>query len=142
MATKEEIDAIIKRSHERKPHMSKIDKENFGIGMVLRYLSSNSHPVSAADISRFMEVSSARVAVLLRTMQEKGLIIKKEDTADARKILVCLSEKGKERIEKARQEHYEMMAEIIDKVGFERINLFLDISEEINEIISKLHHTI
>ena len=136
MATKEEVNAIVKRFYESRPPMAKIDKENWGIGMVLRHLATASAPVSAADISRFMNVSTARVAVLLRTLQEKELIVKQDDAADARKILVSLSEKGKSHIENMKKERMEMMTEVIDKIGVERMNLFLDIIEEINAVIS------
>lgn len=138
MATKEEVNSIIERFYEGrlKSPMAKIDKSKVGISLVLRYLKEAGRAVSAGEISRYMNVSTARVAVILRTMNEKQLIIKQDDCADARKTLVSLSNKGEERINRARAELLELMTEVVNKVGIERIEEFLEISKQINAVIS------
>ena len=139
MTPKEEAVSIIKRLYESraKSGMAKIDKNNIGMGLVLRYLEEVGRPVSAGEISRYMNVSTARVAVLLRTMSEKGLIVKDDDSSDARKIRVTLSENGKEQISKAKAELLELITEIVNKVGIERMETFLAISDEINAVITE-----
>ncbi len=138
-ATKEEVQSIVKRFYESrtKLSMTKLDKNNIGAVLLLRYLAKANRPVSAVEISRFMNVSTARVAVLLRTMSEKGLIIKTVDGSDARKVCVSISEKGKEHINEANTQFMELMTEIITKVGVERMETFLEISQEINAVITK-----
>lgn len=138
MTTKEEVISIIKRFYQSrlKSPMAKMDKSNFGISLVLRYLEESDRPVSAGEISRYMNVSTARVAVILRTMVEKDLIVKKDDSTDARKTLISLSEKGRERIKKTRAELLELMTEVVNTVGIERMEQFMEISEQINAVVS------
>lgn len=138
MPTNEEINVFARKFFESmpRPFMGKMDKTNFGIGLVLRYLMEAGHPVSAGEISRYMHVSTARVAVILRCMSEKDLIIKQEDSSDARKTLVSLSESGKEHIKKTKAELMELMTEVITKVGIERMEQYLEISKEINTVVS------
>lgn len=138
MATNEEILSFVKRFFESmpRPFMTKMDKTNFGTGLVLRYLAEVGRPVSAGEISRYMNVSTARVAVILRTMSDKDLIVKQGDVSDARKTLISLSENGKEHIKKTRAELMELMTEVVNKVGIERMEQFLEISKEINAAVS------
>lgn len=138
MPTNDEINSFAKRFFESmpRPFMGKMDKSNFGIGLVLRYLAEVGHPVSASEISRYMNVSTARVAVLLRTMSEKELIVKTVDSTDARKVRVSLSEKGNKHIQDVKVELLELMKEIVNKVGIGRMETFLEISNEINDVVS------
>lgn len=139
MPSDEEIVALIKRFSRCLPRnvMTKMDQTNIGIGMVLRYLSEVGRPVSAGEISRYMKVSTARVAVLLRTMTEKGLIVKSEDLTDARKVRISLSERGRESNRLATEELRQLMRKIVREVGSERVELFLAISGEINAVVAE-----
>ena len=138
MPTKEEISALMKRFHESMPRtvMTKMERANLGICMVLRYLEGVGRPVSAADISRYMNVSTARMAVLLRTMSEKDFITKSEDSSDARKVQISLTDKGRAYIQTVKAELLDLMTEIVNRVGIERMEQFLEISKEINAAVS------
>ncbi len=138
MQSKEEIYDLLKRFTENMPRklMTKMGKSNIGIGMALCYLKEVGRPVSAGEISRHMNVSTARVAVILRTMSEKGLIVKSVDASDARKVCVGLSEAGWERYRRMTDELVGFMAEIVERVGTERMELFLQIASEINAVVT------
>lgn len=138
MQTREDMYELLKRFADNMPHkvMTKMEKTNIGIGMVLRCLEEVGSPVSAGEISRYMNVSTARVAVLLRTMSDKGLIVKDSDSFDARKISVSLSEKGREVNRQTTEELIEIMSEIVEKVGSENFELFLSVAGEIKSIVS------
>lgn len=139
MATEEEIKTFAKRYFEcmKRPVMTKIDKTNLGINRVLRHLGEADRPLSEAEISRYMNISTARVAVLLRTMSDKGLIIKEDDASDARKTLISLSEGGRKHIEDTDAEFLELMTDIVNTVGMERMEQFLETLKEINAVVAK-----
>lgn len=138
MEAKEEICRLMKRFVDSMPRAftTKIEKTNIGIGLVLRYLAEVGRPASAGEISRRMNVSTARVAVLLRTMSEKGLIVRSADSADARKVYVSLSEKGRERSRKITDELIALMTEIVNKVGIARMERFIETANEINAVVT------
>lgn len=137
--TDREIDRMLGRFLSSIPRAaSTIGQNRIGIGLVLRYLEEIGRPVSAGEISRYMEVSTARVAVLLRTMSEKGLIERREDASDARKVCVTISEDGRARNRKAKEELAGYMAEIAARVGPDRLEAFLDVAEEIGEVVDGL----
>ncbi len=138
MQTREEVNDLLKRFIGNMPRkmMTKIERTNIGIGMVLRYLEEVGRPVSAGEISRFMNVSTARVAVILRTMSEKGLIVRSVDCSDARKVCIGLSETGQKSYRMMTDELIGLMAEIVERIGMERMELFLQIASEINAVVT------
>ena len=138
MATEEELKSIEQIVFKSRPSSFnvQVDRSNLGIGLVLKYLSEVGHPVSAAQISRYMNVSTARVAVLLRTMTEKELIEKGFDVSDGRKVLVRLSQKGKDCVAQKQAEMMKFIERVADKIGVDRLKIFIKTLDDINEIVS------
>lgn len=68
-------------------------------------------------VSKNLNISTARVAVLIRKMVDKGLITKETGANDARVVEIKLAEHGREVLESLQKQRYEQMGLIIDKVG-------------------------
>lgn len=137
MATQEQIDTLLEQLEKAPPseQFKSIDKNTAGMRAILRYLSETSETVTAGKISRYMNVSTARVAVLLKKMAANGLIEKENDPADARIVVVRLSEHGAEIARKVRENIHAQVGAMIDKVGMERMMEFAAISKEIHSVI-------
>lgn len=139
MATKEQIETLLEQLKKAPPseHFQNIDKNAAGIRAILVYLNETKDKVTAGKISEHMNVSTARVAVLLKKMVAKGLIEKENDSADGRIVVVKLSEHGKQTAEKQKDNLYSHIGEMIDKVGMERMLEFAAISNEIHCVMKK-----
>lgn len=136
MATNEQITEIIRLMEESKPEnfFRKMNGVEAGIGAVLRFLSISKKPMTAGSISRYMGVSTARVAALLKKMETKNLIIRESGAHDARTTMVSLSEQGQEKIERLYQDYRSDMGRLIDRVGMERLIEFISTLKEIMEL--------
>ena len=117
-----------------------MDEVKAGIGAVLRLLYEADEPLSAGTISSKLGISTARVAVLLKKMTQKGMITKQQSPNDARVTMVELKAAGRANIERMKNELFAQMGLIIDKVGEERLKEYFEIGEEIRNII-KIHDT-
>ena len=117
-----------------------MDEVKAGIGAVLRLLYEADEPLSAGTISSKLGISTARVAVLLKKMTQKGMITKQQSPNDARVTMVELTAAGRGNIERMKNELFAQMGLIIDKVGEERLKEYFEIGEEIRNII-KIHDT-
>jgi DNA-binding MarR family transcriptional regulator len=117
-----------------------MDEVKAGIGAVLRLLYEADEPLSAGTISSKLGISTARVAVLLKKMTQKGMITKQQSPNDARVTMVELTAAGRANIERMKNELFAQMGLIIDKVGEERLKEYFEIGEEIRNII-KIHDT-
>ena len=133
MATREQIETILALVHDTHPaaFFKRIDDTSAGISAVLRFLYEADGEVTSGQISSFMNVSTARMAVLLKKMDAKGLIRKETGSADARTTVVRLSGFGRETVEKIHADMYRQVGCVIDKIGMERLIEFTTVAREI-----------
>ncbi len=139
MANQEEIEEMIQLFHTIHPHHSRkqIDKVSAGMGAVLRYLSTTEGLVTAGQIAAQLEISTARVAALLKKMEAKDLIIRETGPKDARTTVVRLSDHGEETVEKLRLEIYGQVGRMIDTIGMPRLKEFVMTAQEMIKIVEK-----
>ncbi len=136
MAKIEEIEYVYSLLITKEPteFLERLNDTNAGIGAVLKIISESDREISAGDLAQKMYVSTARIAVLLRKMETKGLIVKASSADDGRKVIVRLTEKGECTIEKAKAMIYEHIEMLIDNIGMERMKTFLEINAEIESL--------
>lgn len=137
MATREQIETIavlLDESHPSK-FMKKRNETNAGIGAVLRFLYESGKPMTAGSISKFMNVSTARVAALLKKMEARGFICRTTGIEDARTVVVNLTEQGAEAVQKIRENMYLDIGVLIDRIGMERLIEYTAISKEIRSVL-------
>lgn len=139
MITLEETEELLERLKESRPKkmMEHLDKEDVGIMHVMRILHTAGEPVTAGKISEEMNVSTARVAVLLKKMEQKNLVVRSKDSKDARKTLIGISEYGKEQAQIHKNEFLTFCALVIEETGVERFKEFIAISEEIKVAVEE-----
>lgn len=133
MATQEQIEQISTLLEGAHPVdlFQKMHTSEAGIGAGLRFLYESDRAVTAGDISRFMHVSTARVAVLLRKMELKGYILRAPGPTDARTTLITLSPLGRQTAEDMRADFHRRLSTVIDQVGIEKMMEFISIAKEI-----------
>lgn len=137
MAEQKQVELVMDHLLALQPYKfyKAISEGNAGIGAVLRYLDEAQEDVTAGNISEFMHVSTARVAVLLRKMESQGLISKEGNAEDARITIVRLSDKGKERVRHIHDDIYTKVNNMIDKIGLKKMMDFITISAEIRTFL-------
>lgn len=107
-----------------------------GIGAALHILYEYDRSTTSGQLYDLLGVSTARVAVLLKTMESKGLIIKRKGVLDARTTVVSLTAFGKETTLKIREEMYNRINRIIDHVGFAQLEQFFAIAKQIEKAVT------
>lgn len=144
MATAEQIEKIVNMLQATHPKelFQTIDETQVGIGAVLRFLYESEETVTAGQIAEYMHVSTARVAVLLKKMVAKDLIVKESNSNDARVTMVRLSEHGSEAVASMRSQIYAQLGTVIDKVGMDRMLEFVSISQDIQKALKSTQITL
>lgn len=138
MATQKQIEYVLENLQgiHSATFFKNLSKKNAGIHAVLCMLYESSGDITAGDISDYMNVSTARVAALLKKMSAKGLIIKDIDINDARIKIIRLSPLGIEIVSKMKADLYSQIGTVIDKLGMEKMMDFISISNEIKSVFS------
>lgn len=96
--------------------------------------------VSAGDIANFLNVSTARIAVLLKNLEKKGLIKKTTSQTDKRKTIVHLTQKGEESCKKLREKLVEKLNNFFLFLGEEDTKNFLRLTQKMKEYRKEKHN--
>lgn len=73
----------------------------------------------------------------LKSMEEKGLIIRKKNPLDGRGVLIYLTDLGKEKRELSKSTVLQFNETIKQNVAHEKLNHFMEVAETINELIQE-----
>ncbi len=88
-------------------------------------------------ISNRMGMEATSLTRTLKTLEEKGLIIKKKNPVDGRGVLIYLTEFGKEKREQSKQKVLKFNETIRKNISEEKLQNFMEVAEVINDLISE-----
>ncbi|MDP4291091.1 MAG: transcriptional regulator [Bacteroidota bacterium] len=88
-----------------------------GSTLVLHYLLKNNCVAFPNEISKYMSISTARIAATLRNLEKKGYITREIDVNDRRQVIVTLTPLGKEVVEKNCQKMLDISRQTLESLG-------------------------
>ena len=94
----------------------------------------NGTPSTSLGPKMGMEATS--LSRTLKTMEEKGLITRKQNPEDGRSVLICLTDFGVEMREYSKEVVFKFDNAIKDNVPKEKLDTFVEVFHIINELIS------
>lgn len=104
---------------------------------VLSYLAFDKDEASAGELSEKLDVTTARIASILNSLENKEYIIRKEDGLDKRKTLVVITEKGKTLAINTKNEIINKIINVIKEIGYDEIKEYVRIAIKIRKILNK-----
>ena len=100
--------------HKAKAHK----KDGFhGEEFVLHYIAEHGGEVVPSDIGKEMDVSSARIAQTLNSIEKKGFVTREIDVGDRRRVIVKLTAKGEDEDKRHFEEIMEHMTKMLMSLG-------------------------
>ena len=105
---------------------------------LLMHLKRRSEPVLPGELSEVMSVSTARIARLLNTLEDRGLIRRSMDLTDRRKIIVRLTEEGERYLEAVHAHTHRRASAVVEALGAEDAEAFIRRAERIAAISRSL----
>ncbi len=105
-----------------------------GEHLALYYLQSHNGETYPRQLSDELSVSTARTAAMLRDMEEKGWVIRRDDPSDNRHILVTLTGDGREEMSRRREQTLSALAGALEALGPEDSAELIRILKRMNEI--------
>lgn len=110
-----------------------INQMSQGEEYVLLLLKDSKDPLFPRDISKIMGITSARVAAILRRLEEKGLVTRKPSTTDHRCTKVIITEKGDSVIAAQQDKAVAYLTKVLTQLGQED-------AVKYTEIMKKIYH--
>lgn len=99
---------------------------------ILDFLEEHGGRAYPKDLSDELVVSTARVAVLLKTLEKDGYITRVHDSRDSRLTTVQIADKGREFIERRREELLRYLSDILSKLGEEDAKEYVRLQKKLN----------
>lgn len=107
------------------------DEWTKGLYLILRVIRNSETEVVAGDISNTLNVSTARIAVALATLDAKRWIKKHKSVTDARKTVVEITDLGRKVLNKREEELIEIINDLLEKLNDEEVIQLLNIIKKI-----------
>lgn len=134
------IDYILRATWQAVARMYNEEASNYGATMATGFTllsidKDKGTPSTALGPKMGMEATS--LTRTLKSMEEKGLIIRKKNPFDGRGVLIYLTEFGKEKRELSKETVLKFNEAVRQNVSPEKLEHFMEVSEIINELIAE-----
>lgn len=115
------------RQMQKVPVIRELNGISQGEMAVLAYLSSEHDGAAAGELTAAFGVGTSRTAAILNALTKKGLAKRETDPEDGRRVLVYLTDEGRQEAEEKKREAITHMAEFLELLGPEDSVTFLRI---------------
>lgn len=134
------IDYALRATWQAVSRMYNEEATKYGASMSVGFAllsidKENGIPSTALGPQMGMEPTS--LTRTLKSMEEKGLIVRKKNPVDGRGVLIHLTKLGKEKRELSRDRVLKFNDVIKQHVSQEKLDNFMEVAEIINELISE-----
>lgn len=113
-----------------------LDEFNCGEIGVLSMLAFDQNPVTAGELSEKLNVTTARIARILNSLESKQYIRRKNDRTDRRKTFATITKKGKELADSTKKEIMDKIIQVIHEVGYDEIQTYISIVLKIRSVLN------
>lgn len=102
--------------------------------LALNYLAANGNQAYPKELSRALMLTTARVAVMLKSLEGQEMITRTPDPSDSRQVVVCLTEKGIALVKERRTEMIYSVAKMLEALGEEDAKAYVRIQTRLIEL--------
>ncbi|MES2574869.1 MAG: MarR family transcriptional regulator [Bacteroidota bacterium] len=134
------IDYVLRATWQAIARMYNEEASNYGATMATGFalLSMDKDKgTPSTTLGPRMGMEATSLTRTLKSMEEKGLIIRKKNPYDGRGVLIYLTEFGKEKRELSKNTVLKFNETVKQNVSAEKLQHFMEVSEIINELITE-----
>lgn len=116
-------------SSQSPPPFDEPMKHSRGEMGILHYLHYIKDGATAGELSEAFSVSTGRIATALKGLEKKGMILRSTDPTDKRKVVVFITEQGKESVCKGYNHAISMTEKMLRKLDEQDAKEFVRLSK-------------
>lgn len=121
------------------PHTSDLNTTEL---VVMRGLEGNcpysENNISISEVQDGLHITKSAISQMMNSLEKKGFIERKIDTEDRRKIVVTLTQAGKDILKETKESANYNLNEIISNLGDENTKQFIDLLNQVSDISEEL----
>lgn len=133
---REQVRAMI-LNHARREDLSQVFSQ--GEMRLLGCLNAGADGRTAGKLSTLLDLSTARIAAMLNNLERKGAITRARDTADRRRVVVRLTEQGRNEVQTSFNEAVACLSEVYRRMGEADTRELLRLSDRAGEIAQQIY---
>ncbi len=133
---REQVRAMI-LNHPRREDLSQVFSQ--GEMRLLGCLNAGADGRTAGELSTLLDLSTARIAAMLNNLERKGAITRARDTADRRRVVVRLTEQGRNEVQTSFNEAVACLSEVYRRMGEADTRELLRLSDRAGEIAQQIY---
>jgi DNA-binding MarR family transcriptional regulator len=140
MRREETVDYHLKTAWHAISRMYNQQAMKYGGTMSIGFALLNIHAeegTPAMKIGPLMGLEARSLTRLLKSMEDKGLIVRKTDETDKRSVRILLTREGKKRREKARETVLRFNEAVREVVPERKLEVFFDVVQHINRMVER-----
>lgn len=141
MAKKEEVKNVLMYMKECKPSewFDSFERIEEGSSMLLEYLYLNKDrkELYASNVADELKISRARVGALISKLKYQGYVNTIPSKSDARIDNIVITKEGIDKVNSCHEELFVLVGKVIDKIGYDKVNEFLDLCREIKTVLKE-----
>ena len=119
------LTAVKKR--EKAALMNRFNNYSHGEQLVLGYLYKEAgKQIVPSEIAKYTNTSTARVATILNNLEEKRMITREISRTDRRKILVAITDKGRQTAKESKETACSNLARVFEEMGEQKTTTFIE----------------
>ena len=128
------LDHLFRRKMQAMMRQNGFEDMSMMNGWIIEYLARNEgKDIFQKDIEKNFKVGKSSIAGTLKTMEEKGYIIRQAVAGDARLKRVCLTDKGRTYTHKMEQGREEMEQKVCKGLTKGELDLFFQIIKKMQD---------
>jgi DNA-binding MarR family transcriptional regulator len=128
------IKALMQHLHTNRVITKMMNGELF----VMNYLYEHQGQAYPKEISDYMQVSTARIAMILKSLEKNNKITREADFRDNRYVIVKLTPFGEDDIVIKRKDIVSFLSKVFEEMGEENVNEYLRLTKLIMEVEEKV----
>jgi DNA-binding MarR family transcriptional regulator len=140
MRREETIDHNIKTTWHAIARMYNQQASKYDLTMSMGFVLLNINTeegTPATKIAPLMGLEARSLTRLLKTMEENGLIYRKSDATDKRLVKIFLTKEGKQKKERSKEVVLKFNNTVRDRISQEKINVFFEVLQNVNQLIEQ-----
>ena len=91
----------------------------------------------ATRIGPLLGMEATGMSRLLKNLEDEGLIVRKKDEIDGRKVLICLTDEGAEKRKLVRKVVRKFNQRILTEIGEDEFATFVDVIQKVQSVVDE-----
>lgn len=133
------VDYTLRETWQAVSRMYNEEASNYGATMALGFalLSIDKEGTPSTALAPKMGMEPTSLTRTLKSMEDKGLIVKNKNPKDGRGVIISLTKLGLEKRELSKQTVLRFNQIVKQEISEEKLNIFKEVSASINTLINE-----